>query len=640
MDPLAKELACACVKGYAQRDYRKLAARLEKDLKQRVDIDFSDDLAESLKSVNPNREIVVAGHQSLVRSGANKANWKCHPVCSLTGLDGATNLTASFVARSDDTVTALKNIGGRKVFLGVTEADDLHPAALALLRASGAAPAATPEDRPSYSDAALDLLDSKLSPAPLAVIPSYALPLLEGCGSIKPGSLIVIAKTPPVPFVTVFLADSIPPDKKEKILKTLLNLKSDTKLLKAMETRDGFKPIGTTDSSQPGPAAATWPDWRGPRRDAHVPRLPASLPVTPNIVWKKATMNGSLAGLSLDADHLILAERDFEDQHDVYRCLNPNTGELLWGIQFPAPGHLDYGQAPRATPVIHQDRAYLLGAFGGLRCVSLNHGKLLWKRDLPREFKAALPTWGMCSTPLLVDDLLVLNPGGTNASLVALDAHTGRTRWTVPGLPAAYSNFICSEFGGRRQIVGYDQRSLGGWDVKTGKRLWQLVPPVEGDFNVPTPVALDGSILLSTENNGTRLYRFDDSGRIIPKPVAAFPDLSPTTTSPVVSHGRVFATHSGLHCLALHDGLKPIWRNKTEALGDHATLIADDERVLVITLAGELLLLDASADHCAILGRMRLFEEDVEVYSHPALVANRLFARGGSTVVCVDLPLD
>ena len=39
MDPLAKELACACVKGHGQRDYRKLAARLEATLKQRVSID-------------------------------------------------------------------------------------------------------------------------------------------------------------------------------------------------------------------------------------------------------------------------------------------------------------------------------------------------------------------------------------------------------------------------------------------------------------------------------------------------------------------------------------------------------------------------------------------------------------------------
>ena len=30
MDPLSKELACACVKGYGQRDYRKVAARLQR----------------------------------------------------------------------------------------------------------------------------------------------------------------------------------------------------------------------------------------------------------------------------------------------------------------------------------------------------------------------------------------------------------------------------------------------------------------------------------------------------------------------------------------------------------------------------------------------------------------------------------
>ncbi len=151
----------------------------------------------------------------------------------------------------------------------------------------------------------------------------------------------------------------------------------------------------------------------------------------------------------------------------------------------------------------------------------------------------------MCSTPLVVDDLLIVNPGGTNASLVALDCATGRTRWTTPGLPAAYSSFICGEFGGRRQIVGYDQHSLGGWDVKTGKRLWQLVPPAEGDFNVPTPIAVDGGVVVSTENNGTRLYRFDESGRIISKPAAEFADLSPDTVSPVVTCGRVFGAHRG-----------------------------------------------------------------------------------------------
>jgi outer membrane protein assembly factor BamB len=306
-------------------------------------------------------------------------------------------------------------------------------------------------------------------------------------------------------------------------------------------------------------------------------------------------------------------------------------------VKFPARGTLDYGQSPRATPVIHEGRVYLLGAFGELRCLDVTDGKVLWIRQLTQEFEAELPTWGMCSTPLVVGELLIVNPGGAKASLVALDKNTGRTRWATPGNPAAYAAFICGEFGGRRQIVGYDQLSLGGWDVETGARLWQLVPPTEGDFNVPTPIAVNGGLLLATENNGTRLYRFDESGRIIPTPAGHYPELSPDTATPVLTNGRMFGAHLGLHCLDAQNGLQRLWHQDDETLGDHATLIADDERVLVITLGGELILLDAKATGCAILSRLRVFADDVEVYSHPALVETRLYVRGGSIVACVDL---
>src|SRR5687768_8383787 len=57
MDPLSRELACACVKGFGQRDYRKLAARLEKAINQRVGIEFSDDLAESLNGLGKPGEV-------------------------------------------------------------------------------------------------------------------------------------------------------------------------------------------------------------------------------------------------------------------------------------------------------------------------------------------------------------------------------------------------------------------------------------------------------------------------------------------------------------------------------------------------------------------------------------------------------
>lgn len=638
LDPLAKELACACVKGYGQRDYRKLATKLESDLGQRVSIEFSDDLAESLALAAPGQEVIVIGEQSLVSQVAKRADWKSHAVCALTDPEGNTTLTGSFVVQAGDPAKELKDIGGRKLLFGLAGSDENHAVVQAALRGAGVESPGAREKGKSYSDAALDVLDSSSSPLPVAVIPAYSLRLLEGCGSVKPGELKVIGRTESLPFITVFLGDNIAVEKKQKILNTLLGVKEDAKLLKAMESRDGFKPMKTEKPGTPHASArADWPDWRGPGRDGHVPRLPECLPEKAQFIWKKAAMTGGLAGLSVRGGRLILAERDFGDEHDVYRCLNADDGELLWRIEFPARGQLDYGQSPRATPVIHEGRAYLLGAFGDLRCVDVASGKLIWKRQLVREFQAELPTWGMCSTPLLVDDMLVVNPGGTNASLVALDCATGRTRWSTPGLPAAYSAFICGEFGGRRQVVGYDQQSLGGWDVKTGERLWQLVPPVEGDFNVPTPIAVDGGILVSTENNGTRLYRFDETGRIIPKPVGENAALSPDTMSPVVTAGRVFGAHQGLRCLDVRKALQPVWHQDDEALGDYATLLVDEERVLVITMGGELILLDARSEQCAVISRLCVFDSDVEVYSHPALVGTRLYLRGGYSVVCMDL---
>jgi outer membrane protein assembly factor BamB/ABC-type phosphate/phosphonate transport system substrate-binding protein len=642
LDPLSKELACACVKGYGQRDYRKLASRLESALKSRVSVEFSDDLAESLASASngPTQRVIVIGPQSLVAHGANKAGLRARPICALTDTVGETTLTGLIVARANDSARELKDITGRRVFFGLARVEDLFAAATNSLRDAGVELPAEPEMRPSYNDAALDVLDSQASPAPVAVIPNYALPLLEGCGSIKPGDLKVLGKTKPVPFIVVFLSDSFSAEAEAAILKSLVGLKSNAKLLKTMESRNGFKPLESQKSGGQTDTTRDWPDWRGPDRDGRVPRLPARLPAAANLIWKKAAMTGGLAGLSVSAGRVIVAERDFAEEHDVYRCLNADDGETLWRAAFPARGQLDYGQAPRATPVIRDGRAFLLGAFGGLRCVDVASGKVLWQRHLAREFKAELPTWGFCATPLVVDNLVIVNPGGRKASLAALDAATGRTRWTAPGGPAAYAAFIHGNFGGKSQIVGYDAHSLDGWEVETGRRLWQLMPPKEGDFNVPTPIAVNGGVLLATENNGTRLHHFDDSGRIISEPAARFDELAPDTATPVVTNGRVFGTHQGLRSLDLDRGLKQLWHREDETLGDYAALIADDQRVLVITVHGELLLLDARAGQCDVISRLKVFEDDVEVYSHPALVGSRLFIRGGTSVRCVDLNLD
>lgn len=646
LDPLAKELACACVQGHGQRDYRKLAARLEKAVQKRMAIEFSDDLVETLSGVRPDSEVIVIGDRALVADAGRRTPVKIRPVCELTDREGRSSARGLFVVRRDDPARSLADLGGRTIFLAPRKVDARYAAARAALSAANLQPSVSWEDRPEGNQAALDVMDSTASPLPVALIPDYALPLLEGCGTLRKGDLRVVGQTAESPFITVFLSSSLAGETGQKILRSLLDLRSDPKLLRLMESRDGFRPVeaesGTgAPRADAGRTAGTvetgWPDWRGPRRDGRVARLPDRLPGTAKIVWKKGAMPGGLAGLSVLDGRVLVAERDFADTRDVYRCLHADTGELLWRREFPASGRLDFGQSPRASPVLHGDRAYLLGAFGGLRCVKMADGSVLWERHLPSDFRGALPTWGWTATPLVVDDLLIVNPGAEEASVVALELATGATRWASPGSPAAYAAFICGEFGGRRQVIGYDRVSLGGWDVKTGERLWRLVAEKEGDFNVPTPVAVTDGVVVTSENNGTRLYRFDPSGRIVPKPAGEYADLAPDTSSPVVSGGRLIGVHQGVHCLDLGQGLRRVWRWDDDALGDYAAVLADDDRALVITIGGELVLLKTTADHAEVLSRLPVFKDDAEVYSHPALVGERLFLRGGSQVVCLDL---
>src|SRR6266478_4727613 len=102
---------------------------------------------------NPGRGVIVLGDQSLVAAGAEKAGLKGHPGCELTDADGSTTLTGSFIARSDDPAKELKDLAGRKVFIGLADADEKHAATLTALRAAGLEPPAMPEQRKSYNDA-------------------------------------------------------------------------------------------------------------------------------------------------------------------------------------------------------------------------------------------------------------------------------------------------------------------------------------------------------------------------------------------------------------------------------------------------------------------------------------------------------
>lgn len=344
-----------------------------------------------------------------------------------------------------------------------------------------------------------------------------------------------------------------------------------------------------------------------------------------------------LGGVAATQDCVIVSDRDPADRVDIFRCLN-SDGSERWTLRYPAPGTLDYGNSSRATPYIHGDLVYLAGAQGHLNAVELATGQVRWKRHLQRDFGGPkdLP-WGFCASPLVAEGKLLIQPGGPAASLVALDPATGETIWKAPGGRPGHGSFVVAHFGGSSQFVGYDEESLGGWEIATGKRLWTLAPTLAGDFNVPTPIVWRDKLIVATENNGTRMYGFDQAGRIIAEPLATNDGLVPDCESPVLVNDRLFGTAGGLFCFDAKRKLKEIWNSKHADFREYTSLVASPDYVLAMTLKGKLLLFDARSDEYQKLAELQPLDDEAGLYSHPAIVGTRLYVRGSRQLLCLEL---
>ena len=354
--------------------------------------------------------------------------------------------------------------------------------------------------------------------------------------------------------------------------------------------------------------------------------------------------SAGIGGIAATNQYVIVGSRDLLDSADVFTCHRLSDGSLVWTISYPALGQLDYGNSPRATPLIVENRVILLGAFGQLTAADLSTGRILWQQDFQLDFGAELPTWGFCGSPLLVErnlpngskqPFVIAQPGAEDASLVAFDLNSGEVLWQAAGNRASYSSFIVGQIGQQPQLIGYDESSLGGWNLK-GERIWTMIPPVSGDFNVPTPLQIGERLFVTTENNFSRLFTFDARQRIVEKPQATFEPLGPDTASPVAVGDLICGIDAGLYCLGKRD-LRQVHYRGDSSFQNYASIISDGKnRLLVTTLPGELLLLHVDQDRCEIKDRLQLTQQD-EIYAHPAIVDDQLIIRFGRRLACLPL---
>ncbi|GAB6167154.1 hypothetical protein JCM19992_31540 [Thermostilla marina] len=627
-DPLCRELACDCVAGYADRDYTSAAAVLEDVLGRPVELIYAESLL--LPQAGDVRKVdLVVGKYGEMAADLKRLGLSLRPTAFLTDENGDVCVEGLVVVRRDDPARGMVDLTDRRILLGPPEADEKHGSALALMEAFAISTSAPQTVSPSCASAALAVVERE---ADAAVISSYAMPLVEGCGTVDKGALRVLIRTDPVPFITVFAVD-LNTRERAALLEAFERLKHRPQALAALKSREGFT---GTSYYQASAAARRWTDWRGERRLAVSPHVPVHLPTTKRLLWSRTLTGPGMSGLAAAEGCLVVADKDLTQTHDVWHCLDADTGAELWRVTWPAEGELDFTNSPRANPVICGNDVYLLGAFGELACVKLESGEVVWRRNIIEDFGAEPPTWGTCSTPLVVDDLLIVNPGNTEASVVALDRRSGKEVWRSPGDGPGYGSFVLARPTGRPQIVGHDAVSLCGWDPDDGRRLWRIVPEFEGDFNVPTPIAVGDDLWVTTENNGTRRFRWSANQ---PEPILKThaDALAPDISTPVIVGDFLLGCDGKLVCLD-KTTLETCWTLEEEPLRDYAALIAGDDRVLIVTQQGAVYLVRPTRERPEVLGRMSLFDDvadvDREVWSHPIVLPGRLYVRNLLGVYC------
>ncbi|MEQ1830371.1 MAG: PQQ-binding-like beta-propeller repeat protein [Pirellula sp.] len=327
-----------------------------------------------------------------------------------------------------------------------------------------------------------------------------------------------------------------------------------------------------------------------------------------------------------------MSSRDTNDASDWFVCLDSATGIEVWKHSYVAKGNLDYGNSPRAAPLIVEPNVYLLGAFGDLSCLDLENGSVRWRKHLIKDLGGTIPAWGYCSSPLYFRDRLIVQPGGSQSHMIALDLKSGKTIWKNSGRAAAYASPMLFAHRNQHQVIAYDVESLGGWSLDDGTRLWEMKPKNSSDFNVPTPIVTPHGIVLVSENNGTRLHLLNGDGMLQMQPAARFEDLCGDTHTPICLSDMLVGTHQGLYVLDLKNRLELAHHVEMKELDGNCSIIGFENRALILNQDANLSLFEIEGGKAKLLGKAQLDVAKGEILSHPAVHGGVLYVRTSNAV--------
>ena len=397
-------------------------------------------------------------------------------------------------------------------------------------------------------------------------------------------------------------------------------------------------------SSTPAPAASsltnTFGQFLGPHRDATLPEGPVLArnwtAQPPQKLWRQP-IGAGWAGFAVAGNRAVTLEQRGDDEQVV--CYELLSGKALWS-------HADKtryfttiaGEGPRTTPAMVGDKVVTLGATGILNCLELATGTVIWSRNIVSENQSRVPEWGMAGSPLVLGNLVIVNPGGPNGrSLVAYRLDNGEFVWGGGDDVASYSSPIAAKMGGVAQVLIFNQHAVFGHNAASGQVSWQH-PWDSKQPHVAVPIVLDGSRVLVSSGYGVgsellQLKR-DGAAKFTVERLWKTNRLKAKFNNPVTHDGYVYGLDDGiLACLEIATG-KLKWKDGRYG---HGQFLLVRDVLLVSAENGEIVLIDPVPMERRELTKFRAL--DGKTWNPPALVGDLLLVRNDQEAACYRLPL-
>ena len=381
-------------------------------------------------------------------------------------------------------------------------------------------------------------------------------------------------------------------------------------------------------------SADDWPHWRGPSRNGISSetgwrdRWPAE---GPPVVWKADVGTGFSSFAVAGGRVFTLGNADNRDR--VF-CLDAETGRVAWSHAYSSDlGDKLFEGGPTATPTVAGDRVFTLGRWGDLFCFEAASGKVVWSKNIRRELGLPVPAWGFSGSPLVLEDLLVLNVGDAG---LALEKVTGRVVWKSAAREPGYSTPLPMRRGGTRLVLLGSRKAYLAVDPRTGKEAWRVRWLTQYGCNTADPIVRgDGVFISSGYGKGAALLRL---GAAEPEIVWKSKAMRNQINTSVLLGGHVYGVDGNmsstpaLKCLEMATGEEKWSREDL----DPGSLTAADGKLIVLGRGGELMVAPASTEGFKPTARAKVL--DGKCWTVPVLANGRIYCRNaGGRVVCVDV---